>query len=200
MSDEINGIDDLDRPVSRPEPGMTPEQVDGRLAEALRPLFQAAEAVGHFGAEANEINSFLAKDEGVRTRFQRLIGGDPAGAAEYAKLAYKDARRAAAEAEALGAAEEVREEIETARIDAGVPKGGGGRRERRNVSTTSSGEDYETKLDRLRKKAQETGDASEYVSARLHEGPNPIEIWMPGEAPPPGVMRKKYPKLAEFLD
>lgn len=183
-------------------PSLTAADIDRmvaeRISQTMSPLFQTADAVSRFGNEAGEINSYLSAHPDKLERFQRLVKGDPEGASEYARLNWQASRAAQVSAAADAGERQVRDVQASALQDAGVvgsvSRGGG-----RGVTPTSM-EAHDEKLDKLLEKAEKTGDATAFMREKFFGGPDPlIEMWLPGEAPPPGMMKRRYKNLEEIL-
>lgn len=172
--------------------------VNERIAATMNPLFQTADAVSRFGSDAVEINGYLTQNPADLQAFQKITQADPEAAARFARQAWETARRSAAAERADAGEQEVRAAQREALADAGVvgsaSRGGG-----RGVSQTSM-DAHEEKLEKHLKRAQETGDATTYMREKFFGGPEPlIEMWLPGEAPPPGMMRRRYKNLEEIV-
>lgn len=195
---------DPDFPESTPAPAGPSaadiaRMVNDGIASTMAPLFKTAEAVSLFGNDAAEINGFLAQNPDKLAEFQRAVASSPTAAADYARYHWQTARGAAANAAADAADARVADARAAALADAGVvgsgALGGGGGR-----TSVNSNEAHEEKLEKLLKRANETGDATAFMREKFFGGPEPmIEMWLPGEAPPPGMMRKRYKNLEEVV-
>jgi hypothetical protein len=197
----VSNEHDPDFPGNPPpafDPAIIDRMVNERIAATMSPLFQTADAVSRFGADAVEINGYLAGNPADLQAFQKITQADPEAAAKYARQAWETSKRSAALDQADAGDREVRHARSEALADAGLvgsaSRGGG-----RGVAPTSV-DAHEDKLEKLLERAQTTGDATPYMREKFFGGPDPlIEMWLPGEAPPAGMMRRKYKNLEEIV-
>lgn len=170
--------------------GMSDARVVSLIQQVLNPLFSSAEAVATFGSDQPAISEYLRSNPEVQATFQSMVGGNPHGAAEYVKLKYADALREVSEAEAERVNDETRATREQARNSAAIPSG---RADSRAPAAAADAdlEAHAARYDQAVQYGRQSGDYGPLARMRLLEGPGAIEIWGPGEPPPPSMMGKK---------
>lgn len=175
---------------SDPEAGLSAADMRTFVADELQklmtPLFQNAEAVGYFGEDQAKINTFLRDNPDLQQTFQRLTTADPQGAAELVTRRYRDhvaeVERTASEAETAASRRERHETRPAAEV---APGRGVSRSEPDNANQ------HAERLESLATRARE-GDWNakhQYTKERLFGGNGSIEIWAPGEPPPPSMLK-----------
>lgn len=182
------GVDENDDLSPRQRQALQSLIVD-TVTQVLNPLMTSAEAVATFGSRQGEITEFLRSNPDIQTTFQSMVGGSPTGAARFVELEYEKRLGEVANAEADKANTESRTTREAARAHATIPTG---RADSRAPATAES--EHEAQAERLNKLAEygrQSGDYAPLARERLLTGPGAIEIWGPGEPPPPSMMGKK---------